>query len=703
MATAVPGSSDALSMPRTKALGLVALARGTARRALGPRLMHDPFLVYTASLAPIALIVAIVSGRAQGLWMVLILTPIFVGIQALLGVVPTRLRPMTPLGWSFLRLATALLYVAGLVTLVGGANQPLASLYLAVVVAAAALGTRQAVVIGALASLIYLAPELARPGTDSYVALRGLALAGVGIVVAVGTRRLVIAVERTARDLRSAMVSERRRSRQIGAMEAVSRLLVSEKATPELLDGALGILVEQFGYHYVSIYLQSGDRIWLGAQRGYDHPPEWFDGSAGIVGRVMRGHQLVHVLDVSKEPDYIAVFDGVVSEVCAPLMVGDQFLGLLNVEARHPLDRTDRDLVATLADRVATVVAMRRDREALGERAAIFSALHQFTQAVSATLDLGRLAAVLVEATHKVVPADIVAFTILDRETGRYLLRAATDVDESMLGREVRPGESLAGRAIRDRTVVIDDHLGKEQFPAAYRDSVDQMDALGAGVPLVRDSVVVGAMSLVRRDRTDLFRPIEREAMELLARHAALAIANAFLHAEVEQLAVRDPLTNLFNRRHFDEALERVLAGWRRAAPSERRPVAVIMFDLDHFGLFNKQHGHQVGDQVLRAFAGVLQRRFRASDLLSRFGGEEFVVVLEGATRDDAVRVADEVRADLARELVLSDDGQQLAVTVSAGCAQVDEGEPTREHLLRTADVGLFMAKRAGRDRVVAA
>ena len=703
MATAVPGSSAALRLAQTKALGPLASARNGLRRLLGPRLLHDPFLVYTASLAPIALIVAIVSGRPQDLVVVGVLSPIFVGTQAILGLIPARVRPMTPLGWSFLRLATALLYVAGLAALVGGANQPLASLYLAVVVAAAALGTRQAVVIGALASLVYLAPELVRPGSDSYVAMRGLSLAGVSIVVAVGTRRLVMAVERTTRDLRSAMVSERRRSRQIAGMEAVSRLLVSDVATPGLLDGALGILVEQFGYHYVSIYLMNGDRAELGAQRGYDQPPEWFDGSSGIVGRAMRNHEVVHVSDVQSDPDYIAVYDGVVSEVCAPLMVGDQFLGFVNVEARQLLDRTDRDVVATLADRVATVVAIRRAREDIAERAAVFSALHQFTEAVSATLDLNRLAAVLVEATGKVIPADIVAFTILDRETGRYLLRGATDVDESMLGREVRPGESLAGRAIRDRAVVIVDHFGNDQLPASLRGVRDLPDSLGAGIPLVRDSVVVGAMSLVRLDRTNVFRPIELEAMELLAGHAALAIANAFLHAEVEQLAVRDPLTGLFNRRHFDEALERVLATWRRATPEERRPVAIITFDLDHFGQFNKQHGHQIGDEVLRSFAGVLLRRFRASDLLARLGGEEFVVVLEGATRDDAVRVADDVRIELARQEVRSDDGEQLTVTVSAGCAQVDEGDPSREQLLRTADVALFMAKRAGRDRVVAA
>ena len=127
------------------------------------------------------------------------------------------------------------------------------------------------------------------------------------------------------------------------------------------------------------------------------------------------------------------------------------------------------------------------------------------------------------------------------------------------------------------------------------------------------------------------------------------------------------------------------------------------MFDLDHFGEFNKLHGHQVGDLVLRSFAGILRGRFRTNDLVARMGGEEFVVVLEGATRNDAELVADEVRMALGTLNLSNDDGQRLLVTVSGGCAQLDEAQATREQLLRTADVALFMAKRAGRDRVVSA
>jgi diguanylate cyclase (GGDEF)-like protein len=703
MATALPRPTDAPQLVRPWRAGAALRVRRLARRLRRARLLRDPFLAYTAALAPIAFIVALAS-QEEDLATVAILSPIAIGIQVLFGAIPARRRPLTRLGWSFLRLAITLLYVAALAELVGGHTHPLLALYIPVVVAAAALGTSQAVAIGALASLIYLAPELAVPGSRAELALRGLTLAGVSILVAFGTRRLVIAVEQTAAQLRSAMISERRRSRQIAGMEAVSRLLVSGGPTAEMLDGALGILSDQFHYHYVSIYLEDGGELRLGAQRGYESPRSSFDGTDGVVGRVMRSGELSFVPDVRQDPDYLAVYHEVTSEICAPLIYDSQFLGVLNVEARQPLDRTDRDLVATLAGRIATVVALGLDRQALAERAAVFHSLNEFTNAVSGELDLDRLGAAMVDAVRRVIPADIVTLTVLEPQSGRYLLRAATDVvDPTILGREIKPGEGLAGRAVHDRAVVVDDSYERAQFPASYRDNDESGTLLGAGIPILRDGVVMGALSIVRRDRSQLFRPIEHEAMELLAGHAALAISNALLHMEVGELATHDSLTGLYNRRYFDEALQRVIAAWRRSLQGERHSVAAIMFDLDHFGDFNKQHGHQIGDEVLRTFAGVLRSRFRDSDLVARFGGEEFVVVLEGATRDEAVLIAEQVRAMLAERSVLGDDGTRLTVTISAGCAEVDEAEPTGEQLLRTADVALFMAKRAGRDRVVAA
>lgn len=667
------------------------------------RLMRDPYLLYTAAVAPVAML-ALVAFGARTLAIGGLLSIAFVLAQTMLGQVPSYRRRLKPVAWSLLRLGVVLLFIAMLNELAGVSPNPLVSLYLPVVVAAAALGVLQAIVIGGLAAMIYLTPELSGLGTGSDVAQRGIVLAGVSLLLAIGTRRLVATVQQTALQLRRAVIAERRRSRQIAGLEVLGRLLATGGPTAELLDRVLGVLVNRFGYAHVAIYLVDGDVLKLGAQRGYVSPMPQFDGSAGVVGRVMRSRQLAFVADVRTDADYLPVDPAVRSEICAPLDVDGQFLGILNVEATKSLDRTDRDLVATLAGRMASAVALGRDRQALAERAGFFRRLHDFGETINASLALDRLADRLTGAVAGVVSANMVAVTVLDRSSGRYLVRAATDAAPELLGREIKPGEGLAGRAIRDRGLVVDEQFGPQSYPAVYRsDRPHAACSVGVGVPLIRDGVVVGALTIGRYDATALFRPIELEVLGLIASQAALALANAFLHAEVEELAIRDPLTGLYNRRYFEEAFEQLLAARRRSAPAQRRPLVAIMFDLDHFGRFNKQHGHQVGDLVLREVAQVLGERFRKSDIVARMGGEEFVAVLDSTTLDDGVRIANDVRQAISSRILRADDGEALSIRVSAGCAQLDEADPSREQILRTADVALFMAKRAGRDQVVAA
>ena len=164
--------------------------------------------------------------------------------------------------------------------------------------------------------------------------------------------------------------------------------------------------------------------------------------------------------------------------------------------------------------------------------------------------------------------------------------------------------------------------------------------------------------------------------------------------------AVRDPLTGLHNRRHFDAAVARLERRWRRLPAEERRPVSVVLFDLDRFGDLNKLHGHQAGDAVLRVFAALLKKRFRESDLIARYGGEEFVAVLEGASSADAARIAESVRASFEQASVPVGGGVAVRATVSAGCAQLGE-DPSVSAALSVADVWLAQAKRGGRNQVV--
>jgi len=139
---------------------------------------------------------------------------------------------------------------------------------------------------------------------------------------------------------------------------------------------------------------------------------------------------------------------------------------------------------------------------------------------------------------------------------------------------------------------------------------------------------------------------------------------------------------------------------WSRTSIDGQLALSVIIFDLDNFGEVNKRFGHQAGDAVLKAFAGLLTRRFRESDLVARYGGEEFVAVLEGATAPEALRIAEDIRA--AFEAKPTDVGadEPLAVTVSAGCAQLGSDRKVSAGLAM-ADVWLAQAKRAGRNQVV--
>jgi diguanylate cyclase (GGDEF)-like protein len=665
----------------------------------------DPYVFYTATLAPVVIVVALLARRPGEV-------PVAIGISAGAMLVQMLLRRASrvharlgTLRWSMIRVSIPLLYVTLAVQFIGGPALPLLGLYIPIVAAAAAIGAAQGWMAAASTAVLILGPEVGDLGSPADVVLRGVTLAGVAFVLAYGTRRIVAALEQALRAARSAVVSERRRARQLEALDAVGRLLASAGPAAELFEAVLDVVVRRFGYEHVTIYLGDGEQVELIAQRGYDQPIRTFDPSMGVAGRVMREVQPAFVPDVATDPDYVPGTLAVTSLITAPLISDGRFLGLLNVETtgERRLDHTDRTLVGILAGRVASAVALGRDRVAIADRARLFRSIGEFSAEVTSALAIAPLSEVVVAAVGRVVDADVVVVTVLDRDSGRYHVAAVHGTDARAVGREILPGEGFAGRAIRDRATVVDPAFGADIVPRAMQELDVPETTHGVGIPLIRDGVVVGALTVARTAGQPPFSELELEGLALVASHVALAVANAFLHAEVRELAVRDALTGLYNRRHFDEALDRLLAAHRRERVGRPRPMSAVMFDLDRFGVFNKEHGHQVGDAVLKAFADVLRGRFRASDLVARLGGEEFIVILDGSDRDAAVKVADEIRLEIAQRVILAEDGQKLQVTVSAGCAELDAGDPTREGLLRTADVALFMAKRGGRDRVVAA
>ncbi len=232
-----------------------------------------------------------------------------------------------------------------------------------------------------------------------------------------------------------------------------------------------------------------------------------------------------------------------------------------------------------------------------------------------------------------------------------------------------------------------------ERIADRVRSAYGLRDTIAA--PLAPGGQVVGAIVLARRV-ADPWPATARRLLDGAAREASLALSRAYSHRAAEARAATDALTGLPNRRYFDEFCG-LLARRRRADDA----VGVLMIDIDRFKTLNDTYGHAVGDEVLRAVGGAIVTAVREDDVPARYGGEEFVVLLRNPSRTVAVDVGERVR-----EAVAALDLERFGVpsiSVSVGVAVAELPDQPIAELVGAADAALYRAKRAGRDRVVAA
>jgi diguanylate cyclase (GGDEF)-like protein len=194
--------------------------------------------------------------------------------------------------------------------------------------------------------------------------------------------------------------------------------------------------------------------------------------------------------------------------------------------------------------------------------------------------------------------------------------------------------------------------------------------------------------------RNQRFSEQEQGNLESLLAALLFPMRNALLYRTATQCALRDPLTGTGNRIAMDQTLQREIELSRR----HLQPLSVLMLDIDHFKQVNDTHGHSTGDDVLKAVAASIKNQLRNVDMVFRYGGEEFLILLSNTSREAAAMVGERLRFAVQSQEYLA-DSHMIVLTVSLGCSTLLPGE-SAESLLRRADSALYVAKREGRNRL---
>jgi diguanylate cyclase (GGDEF)-like protein len=481
---------------------------------------------------------------------------------------------------------------------------------------------------------------------------------------------------------------------KIAILYDASQAVLSTFELDEVLQRILLIARDYFHLQNVAILLldETSPHLCVRSQIGWDegrdqiHVPL----GSGITGTAAQQKGLLYCPDVSKDARYMCSAKTTRSELAIPLMVRDEVVGVLDCQSENlnHFDQETIDLLTLFSTQASMALQNARLYQLERRRAQQLEVINAIARQTTAVLDLKELllkVCSLIQQTFQVSHV-----SVLLREEDDLVLRAhhGSLTPRILEGGRLPANTGLWGQALAaGKTVIEDDVHTVPEYVGFYAETGSRMC-----IPLVAFGQTLGALVLDNAE-SQTFRAGDVQSLESVADICATAIQNAHYVERVRQLAYIDGLTGIFNRRFFELRIAEEIERSRRFNSG----MAVIMLDIDHFKRLNDEFGHLLGDEVLRQVSSIFNQQLRKIDIVCRYGGEEFAILLPQTNLEHSLSVAEKLR-----RLVESWQfpGVPRPVTISAGAATYPENGATRDELVKAADAGLYAAKQAGRNRV---
>ncbi len=318
---------------------------------------------------------------------------------------------------------------------------------------------------------------------------------------------------------------------------------------------------------------------------------------------------------------------------------------------------------------------------------------------LSAQLAPDEIPSVLLRLAETLLGAGQVGFFRHEEETGSLLLVEVFALPKDLKDRwRIPVGEGLVGWSAAQRALISNGEA--QTMPPLQRQAVGKIKnppgvLLHVAIPIVGAEGLYGVLAA---GKIASWTPDSRRYAAMISDLGGIAFDHAHLIKRVQTTATRDGLTEIYNKRYFDQRFleERI------RCENHSAPLSLLIFDVDNFKHYNDTNGHPEGDKLLKGLASLVRSRIRKSDFVARIGGEEFAVVMSGTKKDEAFDRADELRRAISEAGFPHGSAQPLGVlSISGGVATFPEDGQTCQELLQAADKALYEGKRAGRNRIV--
>jgi diguanylate cyclase (GGDEF)-like protein len=414
----------------------------------------------------------------------------------------------------------------------------------------------------------------------------------------------------------------------------------------------------------------------------------------GIIGSSAKRKLPIYVPDVSKDARYIKTFTETRSELAIPLMVRDEVYGVLDFQS-GTLDYFDSDtidLLTLFSTQASIALANSRLYSKEQRQRAQLEAINAIADQISKTIELTDLLEKICSLITGKFSVDHAVLMLRDGEADeqRLVMRAhAGRLTALMEGQwELPPGDGLCRTSYHRGEVVVENDVAKAQrYIPGFKETRSELC-----LPLIALEETLGVLVL-ESAQIENFQEEDIRVLQSVADICAIGVRNAMQLHQAKTMASTDGLTGIYNRRGFETRIIESLA----AAERNGLGLALLMIDIDHFKKLNDEFGHLLGDEVLRQVAKVFSQHIRKNDLVCRYGGEEFAILLPETHTERAMGVADKLRKVVQEHQF---PGVPRPVTISLGIADFPNHAKGRDELVRAADSALYVAKVNGRNRI---